>query len=354
MKIFFVFTIVIFCLFLPSTAWTRTEKIFVIHSYQKGQGCGTISETGMVSYLNNKFGDNITYDHHYIDSMGKNASDAFFEQEKETVIKRLNKYDPDVVVLFDDLACRIFIPVLLNTEFNVVFGGMNLPPEKYNEEFKFMISRNKPGFNVTGVTEEADFNKALKVLKEIVPDKKNMVIISSAGMDFIPEVLENFKNTMKDQDQNFPFKLIDTVYVKNFSELKNSVVRYGEDESIDVIFVFCLMALEDESGKIVSVKDGIKWLVRNQHKPGLTWINHWVELGHLCGVCVDLPGCGVQMGRIVEKILNGTHIGEISIEKPENHFIALNLERAEFLNIKIPVHVLEAAEIVYEKAVSLY
>lgn len=180
-----------------------------------------------------------------------------------------------------------------------------------------------------------------------------MVILSSSGMDFIPEVLENFKTKMKNENQKFPFELVDTIYVNDFPQFKNEIIRLGNDNQVDVIFVFTLMALKDESGNVVSVKDGIKWVVQNQVKPGLSWLNTWIELGHLCGACVDLPKCGIQIGKIIERILNGENPGEISIEKPEKHFIAINMERAEILNLKIPFHLLEGAEEVYEKAESL-
>jgi len=289
-----------------------------------------------------------------MDSLGKDLSNEYCEEQKLLVLRNLNEFDPDIVILFDDLSCKLMIPLLVNTKYKVVFGGMNLPPENYDEKFKFMNSRQKPGFNITGVTEEVDYTKALMVLKEIIPDKKNMVIVSSSGMDFISDVLENFKNKMKNENQKFPFKLIDTIYVNNFNEFKDQIIRLQKDDNVDVIFVFTLMALKDESGKVVSVKDGIKWVVKNQLKPGLSWLNSWIELGHLCGACVDLQECGVQMGKIVERVLNGENPGDISIENPDNHFIALNLERARILNLKIPFHVFEGAQIVYEKAGALY
>ncbi|MGE4520043.1 MAG: ABC transporter substrate-binding protein [Desulfobacteraceae bacterium] len=331
-----------------------SKTIFLVHSYQKNYGCGPLIEKGMDGYLGNNSDKKINYIYYYMDSMGSELDEKFYSEKRDDILKKIENSNPDLVVLFDDVACKIMIPVLVNSKYKVLFGGMDLPPEKYNEKFHFMNSRQKPGFNITGVTEEVDFTKALGVLKEIIPDKKNMVIISSSSMDFIPEVLENLKENMNEKNLEYPFKLLGTVYVNNFTELKNQVIRYENDKNTDVIFVFAAMALEDENGRIVSVKEAVKWLVKNQLKPGLSWMNHWIELGHLCGACVDLTKCGIQMGKIAERILNGENPGDIPIEKPETHFIALNLERAEILNLKFPVHVLEGAEIVYEKAMSLY
>jgi ABC-type uncharacterized transport system substrate-binding protein len=343
------------CLFSFQPAFSDDSKtVFIVHSYQKNHGCGPVIEKGMTDYLEKIWKNKINYIKFNINSIGANLSDNFSFEKRSEILKKIKSTDPDLVVLFDDIAFKIMVPGLINTKYRVLFGGINLPPEKYNEKFLFMNSREKPGFNITGVTEEADFIKALKVLKEIVPQSRNLVVISSSAMDFIPEVVEILQENMNDKNKSYPFRLLDTVFVNNFTELKKQVIRYEKDQNTDVIFIFAPMGFKDDKGEIVSVKQAVKWLVQNQKKPGVSWMNHWIDLGYLCGACVDLSNCGSQMGKIAQRIFNGEKAGDIAIEKPETHFIALNLERAEILNLKIPVHVLEGAEIVYEKAASLY
>ncbi|MDY0362627.1 MAG: hypothetical protein RBR08_14340 [Desulforegulaceae bacterium] len=60
MKTLFVSLIFLFCFLNIAYASSKDISIFVVHSYQKGQGCGAVSEKEMVYYLNKKFGSKIT------------------------------------------------------------------------------------------------------------------------------------------------------------------------------------------------------------------------------------------------------------------------------------------------------
>ena len=236
------FLIIFLILFIPADmVYAENIKIFCIQSYSKGEGCGFRIEQGMTDYLKTtEYNNKIKYYHHYLKSKENNNLKKLIHQEVKKTLLEIEKTDPDIIVIFDDTAFENFIPHLLNTKYPVVFGGLNLPPEKYNEKFKFMNSRKNPGFNITGVTEEVSFIKALKLLKEIVPKAKNMVIISSNGMDFIGEVLEMLKTQINRNGEAYPFKLLDTVYVKDFEQFQEEVVKYENDDNIDIIFIYYL------------------------------------------------------------------------------------------------------------------
>ena len=72
------------------------------------------------------------------------------------------------------------------------------------------------------------------------------------------------------------------------------------------------------------------------------------RIGGLIAYSFDAFAAGLRVADFVDKILKGTHAGDLPIERPTKFTLAINLKAAKALGIDIPPDVLAAADEVIE------
>jgi ABC-type uncharacterized transport system substrate-binding protein len=328
------------------------QKILLIESYGKGEGCGAALESGFVPALEEMGyvdGKNIKLENFHMDTSSVYITDEAKAERARLAIEEIKNFDPDVVVVFDDLAfAKVALP-LAKTKYKFVYGGVNVSPEFYNKTTEFMISREKPGHNITGVTEESRSDKAIQLLKTIVPEAKTMVIISSKRGAFWTNIANETVEDINAHPERYPLKLIASHLVDNFEDFKKLVLEYNNRPDVDVIYNYGITELLEAPGatKVIKSQDVVRWLVQNQKKPETTWLMDWVKWGFLCGAGIDLPMSGRQVAIKTIQILKGENPGSIPIDRPMDFYIAINIARAQQLGIEVPFNILSSARIVY-------
>ncbi|PXF58047.1 MAG: hypothetical protein C4B58_01435 [Deltaproteobacteria bacterium] len=353
---FIILTAFLILIFVSTALASTPKKIFCVQSYDKGNVCGARIEDGMLKSLKKlgyEDGKNIELFHFYMDTRLEYIKPEEVKMRGKLALNEIKKVDPDLVLIFDDNACEYVMLPLAKSKYPIVFSGMNVRPEYYDNITDFMKTREYPSFNITGVTEEVPYEATIKLLKELVPDAKKMVAISSTGAPFPTLMARDFEQKITAHPEKYPIKLDKMEYIRTFKEYKSLIEKYEKAEDIDIIFNVIITTLEDEKGKGVPLREALGWMVRNQNKPGFTWLADWVPMGYLCSAGIDLPMCGEQVAQQVVQILNGKKPGDIPIERPKDQYVVLNLARAEQLGITIPVSILEAAAKVY-RSMSVY
>jgi ABC-type uncharacterized transport system substrate-binding protein len=312
--------------------------ILIVQSYAKGQGCGGRLEVGLMQELKTlgyKEGKNIHISHFYMDTQTKYMSPEQQKMRGALAVKKARELKPTVLVVFDDAAFSFVALPLAKTSQQIVYGGVNVAPERYNAETEFMKSREKPGYNITGVTEESTSDYATQMMKEIIPSAKGMAFISSDRTPFFRHIAEDIIADIKINPQNYPIEMKSVNFVKKFSELKKLYSKFNKDDNISVIH-YSSTGLLGDNGEGIKHEEIIRWILKNSKKPSYVWMVDWVPMGFLAGVGINLHLCGRQVAEKVVKILNGEKAAGIPIEKPRYRTIDINLARAQQLGISIP------------------
>ena len=327
-------------------------KVMVIQSYAPNQAGGTLMEPGFFKKLKEmgyEDGKNIQIYEFYMDTITTYKTPEQIEERAQYTLNEIKKFDPKVVVIFDDTAFSKVGLKLVNTKYQVVYGGVNIKPEIYDKKVHFMNTREKPGFNVTGVTEEAPIDKSVKLLKKIVPSAKTIAFISSNGGTFWETIANQDAKDMMDNPQDYALKIVDFQMVDNFEQYKKLILEYNKRDDVDAIYNYGLTQLKtsDTNSEDIDQKVVAEWILKNQKKPEAVWLMDWVEWGFLCGSGIDLPMNGKQVAEKLVRILNGEKAGDISIDKPKDFYMSINLARAESLGIKVPYPILSLAKKVY-------
>jgi ABC-type uncharacterized transport system substrate-binding protein len=345
----FLFTAVIF--FAASGGYCQENpSILIVQSYAKGEGCGGRLEIGLMEELENmgyKEGTNISILHFYMDTRTKYVAPNQQKERGALALQMVREVEPTVLVVFDDTAFLNVALPLTGTSQQIVFGGVNVAPEVYNKQVPFVKSRERPGYNITGVTEEATSDHATQMMKEILPSATGMAVIGSDMAPFLRQIVQDTLDDVKRHPENYPIELKSTHFVKKFSELKKVYSDLNRDDSIQVIHNHDITGLLDDHGEGVKHSEIVQWILVNSKKPTFVWMVDWVPMGFLSGVGINLNLCGRQVATKIVRILQGEKAADIPIERPRYHTIEVNLARAQQLEIDIPSSLLIVADKLY-------
>jgi len=326
------------------------KQIFFVQSYEPGVGCGALIEKGLFEGLKD-FGyeneKNIDIVQLSLKARLTNVTPEKIQKEANRIIQKIRDEKPDLIVLFDDIACEYVMLPLAKTDIPIVFTGMNVSPEFYNTRREFMVSRANPSFNITGVTEETDYIMMFKLMHRIFPRARNFALTYSCNTSFTVSMFNQFQQQAKQIEKSCQLFLADTRPLRTLHDFKQAVSSFNMEKDIDFVFDLALLSLLNDQGEVVPVNKTIQWMSLNQKKPGCTFLDSWVKEGYLIGVVINLEKCGRQASKKVVQILKGASPGRLPIEKPADMYIAVNRARAEYLGIKLPYDVIEAAKLVY-------
>lgn len=338
------------CLPLPTPE--NPLRMMIVQSYEEGRGCGVIIEKGMLAALAEagyEDGKNLAITRHFMNTRMTYLSEAEIERQGREAVLAVTTADPDMVVIFDDNAVEQVMLPLAKSKYPIFFAGMNVAPEIYNQEHQFMQSRSRPGFNITGITEEHDHGKSFRLLKELLPEARTMAVVSSGSTPFLQRMNQELRQWLKTHPQQFPFKLTHFEEVKTLAAYQKCMLKLAADPAVDTIHAYVPISLVRADGSGAPLTETLAWTFRNIRKPGITWTTSFVKMGYLGAIGIDLNACGRQLAGKIEKAIKGFPLAEIPISRPEKNAISLNLARARQLGITIPLELLDGAQVVFEQ-----
>jgi len=202
-------------------------------------------------------------------------------------------------------------------------------------------SLDQPGHNITGVLERIAIASGFNLLHQILPDAKSALFISDKSI-----LSRQLLRAAGDEQAmtNLPVTIVKQVFTDDYEKMKATVLAY--QNRVDCIVMFLPWTFEDRNGNHIPQEDVVRWLLQNNRRPGIAYLDILAEEGFLCGVVVDMVQQGVHAGVMAGRILNGEKPGQIPIVDPVANRIMINVARARQLNIDIPFEVLKSADVV--------
>ena len=334
---------------IPLQAATESKvskKVFIVHSYEPGQVCGQPQADGILKALSEGGyyeGKNLEVAQFFMDTKQTYTTKEQIDARGAEALAKINEFQPDVVVVIDDNSARTVMLPLAGTTTPVVFCGMNNQPEKYNRMKKFMENRKNPGANITGVYEKLHVTRSLDVMYAINKLKKAAIIVDASPSGDAVKIQVEKEIALSDSPVELTYHQVAT-----FEEFKRLILRLNDDPDIGAIYPVAV-TLASTNQTPITAKEIFTWLLANSTKPEMSVNYFFSRLGMFGGAAVDFFAMGKQAGAQVVAILNGTPAGDIPIEDAKNQALIFNLERAKQLNIEIPLDILSAADILYDK-----
>jgi putative ABC transport system substrate-binding protein len=326
----------------------ETKRVFIVQSYEEGHVCGEPQAEGVLKGLAAQgwvVGKNLSVKSYHMDTYRTNATPEAARGQGEIVLKQIAEFKPHVVVTLDDAAVQqVMLPLVGRPDVAIVFSGMNGQPETYNERKKFMVSRARPGSNVTGVYEKLYAAESLRVMARAIPGLRGGKVVMIT--DHSPTgngLTRQFEIELKDVRD----VLWEVRRVKDWEEYTALIGALNADDKVKAIYPVAL-TLPVSEGVRYAAAQIYDWTLEHSRKPEMAINYFFARMGLFGGATINFGSMGTLAGHKAGKILNGAAPGDLPIEDAPDYAIVFNLKRAKDLGITIPQAVLTAAAYVYK------
>lgn len=270
----------------------------------------------------------------------KGKSDAKFEitvknaqgdnGTADTIAKQFVSEDVDLIYSIATNASQVAVNATGGTDIPVVFNAVT-----DGVEAKLVTSNEKPGGNVTGVSDAAPLEKQLEMIRELLPEAKKIGMIYNIG-----EV--NGKLQVKQVEKlasKYNFKI-----VKKGVSATTEIATAAEQLAGDVD---CIYNITDNM--VVSATASITDKANAKNIPVFAAEDGQMKAGLLASDSISYEKLGEQAGSVAYDILvNGKKAGDIPVETAKDTTLYINKKVAEQLGIKIPDSLAERATFVEE------
>ena len=248
----------------------------------------------------------------------------------DTIAKQFVSDDVDLTYSIATNASQAAVNATGGTDIPVVFNAVT-----DGVEAKLVTSNEKPGGNVTGVSDAAPLEKQVEMIREFLPKAKKIGMIYNIG-----EV--NGKLQVEQVEKLAP-KYGFTVVKKGISAT-TEVATAAEQLSGDVD---CIYNITDNM--IVSATASITDKANAKKIPVFAAEDGQMKAGLLASDSISYEKLGEQAGSVVYDILvNGKKAGDIPVETAKDTTLYISKKVAEQLGIDIPDSLAERATFVEE------
>lgn len=229
---------------------------------------------------------------------------------------------PDVIVAIATPSAQTMLAA--TKQIPIVFSAVSDPVEA-----KLVPTMEKPGGNVTGVSDRSPVEDHIKLLKEIKPDLKKLgYLYNSAEANSVSTL-----NVLRKLAEKDGIEVIPSAAPKSSDVQAATRALVGK---VDIIYV-------PTDNTIISVLEGATKVAAETKTPIFTADPSSIGRGAFAAQGIDYYDAGIETGKLVVRILKGEKAGDISVVTPPARNIKIDLKAAEKMGITIPQTVLDRA-----------
>ena len=246
----------------------------------------------------------------------------------QTIAQRFNQNKVDLVLAIATPSAQTAANVLKNTP--VLITAVTDPVEA-----GIVQSMEKPGANITGTTDMNPVAKQLELIRDFLPEVKDIGILYNPGEVNSTVQVKLAKEKAKEMGIN-----LEEATVSNSSEVSLAVSSLVDN--VDAIYV-------PTDNIIVSAMPTVLQTAHNRQVPVFASENNSVEQGAIATLGIDYYLLGKQTGSMAARILNGAETANMSVESSDELKLYINKSSAEKIGLDIPAELLESADTVFEE-----
>jgi ABC-type uncharacterized transport system substrate-binding protein len=265
----------------------------------------------------------------------------------DAAMSLIDQWKPNIVFVNNDNALK-YVAVAYTEKYPerdlpFVFAGTNIDPSVY----KPIGSLEHPAGTITGTLERIPYEAAFSEAKNVIPNATRILLLSDASQSSVDNK-NDFEAWYSSHMNESPLKVADFVQTNDVEQWKQVIEESQNSTDIDMIGFVAYQQIKDENGNAVPAADLARWTVGHNRLPELELIPDDVRYGMLMGAGISFLRTGMYGGIIGGQILKGTAPNRFPIIDPHVMELTFNRNRAEKLNVTIPVDSLVRADAVYE------
>lgn len=212
----------------------------------------------------------------------------------------------------------------------IIMAGITYPVEA-----GLIKSEDKPGNNITGVSDRTPIKQQLEIMKKVLPKMKKVGILYTASEDNSVKQAQEAEKLAK--ELGLEVKVSSIANTNDIQQVTESLAS-----ETDAIFVPIDNTIASAMSTVVKVTDAKKI-------PVFPSADTMVADGGLLGIGVDQYQIGVETAKVVAKVLKGEDTKNMPIVLANEGVIYLNEAKAKQLGIEIPNEIKEKAKVVDKK-----
>ena len=212
----------------------------------------------------------------------------------------------------------------------IIMGGITYPVEA-----GLIKTEDKPGNNITGVSDRTPIKQQLEIMKKVLPSMKKVGILYTASEDNSVKQAQEAEKLAK--ELGLEVKVSTVANTNDIQQVTESLAS-----QTDAIFVPIDNTIASAMATVVKVTDAKKI-------PVFPSADTMVADGGLLGLGVDQYQIGVETAKVVAKVLKGADTKDMPIVLANEGVIYLNEAKAKQLGIEIPKEIKDKAKVVDKK-----
>lgn len=192
---------------------------------------------------------------------------------------------------------------------------------------------NRPGKNITGVSDLLPIDKHIGMVRKFFPNLKKLGVIYNAGE-------ANSKvnaNKIREEGKKLGFEVSDATVSKSSEVYQATKSLIGR---VDAAFI------PTDNTVVSALESAIKVCIRNKLPLFCADVDS-VARGAVAAMGFDYYKHGYQTGAMAQRILEGENPANIPVETQKELQLHLNLKYAALMGVKVPEHILSAADKIY-------
>ena len=235
----------------------------------------------------------------------------------------------------NDILVGITTPATLSLanatkETPIIMAGITYPVEA-----GLIASEDKPGNNITGVSDRTPIKQQLELMKEILPNLKKVGLLYTSSEDNSIKQIEEAKKYAA--ELGIEVKLASIANTNDIQQVTETLAA-----ETDAIFVPIDNTIASAMATVVKVTDAKK-------VPVFPSSDTMVADGGLLGIGVDQYKIGIETAKVIAKVLKGADTKTMPVVLANEGVIYLNEAKAKQLGIEIPQDIKDKAKVVDKK-----
>lgn len=196
----------------------------------------------------------------------------------------------------------------------IIFTGVTDPVKA-----GLVTSWEKPGEQITGVSDLNPIDKQLALVKMVKPGAKTVGIVYSSGEENSQVQVDMAKEQSAKEGLE-----IKTATITNSSEIQQA----AESLDCDVYFV-------PTDNTVVSGIEALLQVAEQKKRPVICVDADSVDRGAVAAYAIDYKQMGIQTGAMVAKVLKGAKPSELPVETTEQIILTINPAAAQKMGVTL-------------------
>jgi signal transduction histidine kinase/CheY-like chemotaxis protein/ABC-type uncharacterized transport system substrate-binding protein len=295
----------------------ENQSVLIIHSYHNGFSWTDGVESGIRKILSNH--ENIEIYSEFLDSKRK-PLDIVVPPFIELLKQKYEEHQPNVIIVSDNNAFNFLKKQhqALFPNVPIVFCGINNYHPKMCDEFKS---------HITGVVEDVDPVGTIKLIRQLQPHLRRIVMITGATT-----TAHAVKSETQKKLQNVDMSHLEIEWWDNLSrdELIHRLQQLSYEDA-----VLLILFNRDKKGRYFSYEESAEMISSQTNSPVYGMWDFYMGHGVVGGYMASSTNQGIMAGKLCLKVLKSNKLPDVTSSSPNTIILDYSVMQMHSIDISL-------------------